>query len=89
MSITPVAGATYDLYREQLFNNPSTYTASGAQINSDEFRTNMEPQTPLRPNATPNGAYGTQPIQDSYLSRCKGDINPGRWTSTFPVIQST
>lgn len=89
MANLPVAGGTFDLYREQVFNNPSTYAVSGAQTCSDDYRTNIEPQTPATPNRTVNPNYSTQPIQADWNNKNKGDVNPAEWTSTFPVIPGT
>jgi len=89
MSNLPIAGATYDLYREQVFNNPSTYAQSSTQVLSDDYRNNILPQTPARPNATVISNYSTQPIQDDWHCKNKGDVNEAAWTSSFPVIPGT
>lgn len=89
MANLPTAGITCDLYREQVFNNPSTYAASGTQVCSDDYRNNITPATPVRPNATPNSNYTTQPLQAAWHTRNKGDLNVSQWTTTFPAIPGT
>lgn len=89
MSNLPIAGATYDLYREQVFNNPSTYAVTGAHVITDDYRTNILPQTPSQPDRTANANYSTQPIQDDWHCKNKGDVNEAAWTTTFPVIPGT
>jgi hypothetical protein len=85
----PVAGGTFDLYREQVFNNPSTYAQSGTQVLSDDYTLNIQPQTPARPGNTVISNYSTQPILRDWHDQNKGDTNKSQWTSTFPVIPGT
>jgi hypothetical protein len=85
----PSPGATFDLYREQIFNNGSTYAATGTQVMTDDYRTNILPQTPAQPNRTANPNYSTTPIQADWNNKNKGDLNVSEWTTTFPVIPGT
>lgn len=86
MSITPVAGAQYDLYREQFFNNTAaTYT--GATY-SDDYRFNIAPACPARPNLTPSAPYTSlnAPVGDDWHTEDKGDFNKAAWLTAQPVI---
>lgn len=89
MANQPVAGASFDLYREQVFNNPSTYAQSGTQVLSDDYTLNIQPQTPARPNNTVIANYSPQPILRGWHERVHGDTNKSNWTATFPVIPGT
>ena len=71
------AGAPCDLYRENILLNSGSYSST-ANASSEEFRMNaITSGMPARlahvPDAT---AYGTQPLTDSWLSRCRWGWSP-------------
>ena len=75
------AGAPCDLYRENILLNSGSYTTGSAtQADSDEFRFNaITSGTPARKALVPDStAYGTQPLTDSWLSRCRWGWTPAQ-----------
>lgn len=73
------AGAPCDLFREHVLLNSGSFSTT-ANTDSDVFReTAITSGMPTRlahvPDAT---AYGTQPLTDSWLSRCRWG-----WTPAF------
>ena len=76
------AGAPCDLMREHILLNSGSFSTT-AQATSDEFRfdaitSGMPTRLTHVPDAT---AYGTQPLTDSWLSRCRWGWSPANKAS--------
>lgn len=78
------AGAPCDLTRENILLNSGSYTTGSAtQADTDEFRMNaITSGMPARVAHLPDStAYGTQPLTDSWLSRCRWGWSPANKAS--------
>ncbi len=73
------AGNPCDLYRENILLNSGSFTTSTTtQVDTDDFRTTaITSGMPTRLTRLPDStAYGTQPLTDSWLSRCRWGWTP-------------
>ncbi len=76
------AAGPCDLMREHILLNPGSFSTT-AQATGDEFRfdaitSGMPTRLAHVPDAT---AYGTQPLTDSWLSRCRWGWSPANKAS--------